>query len=161
MCDICDRSTLSNVIYYYIKNILFVHLRHTHKHLLISVTLTCMELFLWVQNRRSKFNLYQCQLLENSENFEIVVGEQFVTWPSRNRVSRVKKWSEYKSSNVSITAGGQMEGGSIETRVIIEPPNGSCCTNTDGKPKVIHIPTPFLVDAYILHPWPPSNPLVQ
>ena len=44
-----------------------------------------------------------------------------------------------------------MEGGSIETRVIIEPPNGSC-TNTDGKPKVIHIPTPFLVDAYILHP---------
>ena len=34
----------------------------------------------------------------------------------------------------------QMEGGSIETRVIIDPPNGS--TNSEGKPKVILIQIP-------------------
>ena len=47
----------------------------------------------------------------------------------------------------------QMEGGSIETRVIIDPPNGS--TNSEGKPKVILIQTPsyfFLVDAYLVDP---------
>ena len=52
----------------------------------------------------------------------------------------------------------QMEGGSIETRVIIDPPNGS--TNSEGKPKVILIQTPsyfFLVDAYLVDPWPFSN----
>ena len=54
----------------------------------------------------------------------------------------------------SLKAAGQMEGGSIETRVIIDPPNGTCCTNTDAKPKVIHIRTPsysFLEDAYLDH----------
>ena len=38
-----------------------------------------------------------------------------------------------------LTLQTQMEGGSIETRVIIEPPNGN--TNTEGKPKVILIQT--------------------
>ena len=57
-----------------------------------------------------------------------------------------------------LTLQTQMEGGSIETRVIIDPPNGS--TNSEGKPKVILIQTPsyfFLVDAYLVDPWPFSN----
>ena len=52
-----------------------------------------------------------------------------------------------------LTLQTQMEGGSIETRVIIDPPNGS--TNSEGKPKVILIQTPsyfFLVDAYLVDP---------